>query len=201
MSATANYTRYGGRQPERVGANHATIAPYGPYATEDGAVLLAVQNDDEWRALCCVVLSDRAIATDARFASNPARAAHREELDEIIAARLATIETGAARQLLDDAGVANANINRIEEFLDHPVLSARGRWHDIVVPGGPARALRPPVNLAGVEPIMGAVPALGQHTESILLDLGRAPEMVADCVIAPSSDASHYLETAKPAPP
>jgi itaconate CoA-transferase len=180
MGSPAYYTRYGGRQPARVGAQHATIAPYGPYDTADGRILLAVQNDREWRALCTVVLGLPAIATDARFASNSARVAHREELNELIAARLSTMETRAAGKLLDDADVANASINRIEDFLDHPVLAERGRWHEIPVPGGSVQALRPPAELAGVEPVMGAVPALGQHTEPILRELGRTGAMVAD---------------------
>jgi itaconate CoA-transferase len=180
MGSPAYYTRYGGRQPARVGAQHATIAPYGPYDTADGRILLGVQNDREWRALCTVVLGHPAIATDARFASNSARGAHREELNELISARLNTIETRAAGKLLDDAGVANASINRIEDFLNHPVLAARGRWHEIPVPGGSVQALRPPAELAGVEPVMGAVPSLGQHTESILLELGRTGAMVAN---------------------
>lgn len=180
MGAPANYTRYGGRQPARVGAQHATIAPYGPYDTADGRILLAVQNDREWRALCAVVLGDPAVAVDARFASNPARVAHREELNELIAARLAGLATTAAGALLDEARVANASINRIEDFLDHPVLAERGRWSDVEAPGGRVRVLRPPVDLTGVEPVMGDVPALGAHTDSILRELGRTDTVVAE---------------------
>jgi itaconate CoA-transferase len=180
MGSPAYYTRYGGRQPARVGARHATIAPYGPYDTADGRILLAVQNDREWRALCSVVLGDPGIATDVRFASNTARVAHREELDALIADRLAAVGTRDAGELLDGAGVAHAGINRIEDLLDHPVLAERGRWHEVPVPGGTVQALRPPADLAGVEPVMGAVPALGQHTDSILRELGRSDAVVAE---------------------
>jgi itaconate CoA-transferase len=126
-----------------------------------------------------VVLDDPAVATDARFASNSARVAHREELNELIAGRLATIGTEAAGTLLDEAGVANASINRVEDFLDHPVLAERGRWQEIAVPGGAVQGLRPPADLAGVEPVMGDVPALGQHTDAILRELGRTDAVVA----------------------
>ncbi|GAA4558619.1 CaiB/BaiF CoA-transferase family protein [Pseudonocardia xishanensis] len=180
MGAPANYTRYGGRQPSRVGAQHATIAPYGPYDTADGRILLAVQNDREWRALCAVVLGEPEIASTARFASNSARVAHREELNELISSRLATLDTTAAGKLLDEAGVANASINRISDFLDHPVLAERGRWAEIAAPGGPIQALRPPADLGGVEPVMGDVPALGAHTDDILRELGRTDSTVAD---------------------
>ena len=180
MGAPAYYTCYGGRQPARVGAQHATIAPYGPYDTADGRLLLAVQNDREWRALCTAVLGDPVVATDPRFASNSVRVAHREELNELIGGRLAGLTTAAAGKLLDAAGVANASINRIEEFLDHPVLAGRERWHEVAVPGGTVAALRPPTDLAGVEPVMGAVPALGDHTDAILRELGRSDADLAD---------------------
>jgi formyl-CoA transferase len=180
MGAPAYYTPYGGRQPARVGAQHATIAPYGPYDTADGRLLLAVQNDCEWRALCTVVLDEPGVATDSRFASNSARVAHREELNELIGGKLATLSTTAVSGLLDQASVANASINRIGDFLEHPVLAERGRWSDVPVPGGTVRALRPPADLTGVEPVMGGVPALGAHTDTILRELGRSDAELAD---------------------
>jgi formyl-CoA transferase len=180
MGSPAYYTRHGGRQPARVGAQHATIAPYGPYETADGTILLAVQNDREWRSLCDVVLDEPQIATDARFATNSARVAHREELNELIGGRLVSIETKAAAELLDAAGVANASINQIEDFLNHPVLAGRDRWRPVQVPGGEIEALRPPADIAGVEPVMGPVPALGEHTVSILRELGRSEAVISE---------------------
>jgi itaconate CoA-transferase len=180
MGAPAYFTRHGGRQPARVGAQHATIAPYGPYETADGTILLAVQNDREWRSLCDVVLDEPETATDARFATNSARVAHREELNELVRAKLLPLETKRAAELLDAAGVANASINQVEDFLNHPVLEGRDRWRPVQVPGGQIEALRPPADLAGVEPVMGPVPALGEHTASILRELGRSEDVISD---------------------
>jgi itaconate CoA-transferase len=69
---------------------------------------------------------------------------------------------------LDDAAIAYARQNTVREFIDHPQLRARERWREIGSPAGPLRALRPPVTVAGQEPAMGAVPALGEHTEAVL---------------------------------
>jgi formyl-CoA transferase len=186
MGNPAYYATYSGRSPRRAGARHATIAPYGPYDTADGTVLVAVQNDREWRALCAGVLGDAALADDPRFTTNSARVTHRRDLDAIIGASLASLPTATAGALLDGAGVANAGINDVADLATHPVLEGRRRWSDIAVPGGTVRALRPPVDLAGVEPVMGPVPALGEHTDAILRELGRgdaAAELRAQHVV------------------
>jgi itaconate CoA-transferase len=179
MGSPANYTAYGGRQPARSGADHATIAPYGPVATADGAVVLGLQNDREWRSLCAVVLGDADLADDPRFVTNSARVEHRGELTALIEAKLTALDTEAASALLDEAGIANARLNQVREFLDHPVLEARGRWRPVDVPGGTIAALRPPADLTGVEPVMGPVPALGAHTDAILRELGRSEAEIA----------------------
>jgi itaconate CoA-transferase len=73
---------------------------------------------------------------------------------------------------LESAQIAYARMNSVDQFVAHPQLSARGRWRDIGSPAGPLRALLPPAGLDDMEPVMGPVPALGQHSESILRELG-----------------------------
>ncbi len=178
LSSPAYYTRYGGRQPARVGAQHATIAPYGPFTTADhDTVLLAIQNEREWHAFCRIVLDQPTLARDHRFATNPARLDHRDELNAVIAARFGTLDTAAVLALLDKANVANARMNSVAQFLDHPVLA--GRWRTVATPGGDIEALLPPVRLADTESVMSPVPALGEHTDVILRGLGRTDTEIA----------------------
>ncbi|NEB78858.1 CoA transferase [Streptomyces sp. SID14478] len=180
MGYPAYYTAHSGRQPERVGAAHATIAPYGPYEAGDGGtVLLAVQNEREWASFCAVFLDDAALADDPRFHRNSARVARRAELDAVVATRFAELGADEAVALLERAKVANSRLNTVAEFLDHPVLSGRGRWRDVATPQGPVRALVPPAGLSGVEPRMDPVPAVGEHTDAVLAELGYDPAAVA----------------------
>ncbi len=170
MGAPAYYTQYGGEAPPRSDARHATIAPYGPFAARDGTVLLAVQNHREWVALC-ELLGVPELAGDPRFATNTERVANRIELEAILGARLATVDSAA----LDRAGIATAPVNSVADFLGHPLLAARGRWVEVGTPNGPIMALRPPADLDGVPPRMDPVPAVGEHTEAILNELGLRP--------------------------
>ncbi|MFF5140100.1 CaiB/BaiF CoA transferase family protein [Streptomyces sp. NPDC013157] len=177
MSQPAYYTRYGGTQPPRLGTQHATIAPYGAYTAADGRdVLFSVQNEREWAALCERFLGRPGLVTDPRFATGSARVAHREQLNVIVAKRFGELDSDEVTKLLDAAGIANAGVNEMTDFLAHPVLSGRDRWREVRLPGGAAvSALLPPVGLAGTAPRMDAVPAAGQHTDTILAGLGYSP--------------------------
>lgn len=67
---------------------------------------------------------------------------------------------------------ANARLRTPEEFTRHPQLRARDRWRPVDTPGGPMHALLPPVEVAGQEPVMAPVPALGQHNDAIRTEFG-----------------------------
>jgi itaconate CoA-transferase len=112
MGSPAYYTRYGGRQPPRAGAQHATIAPYGPFTAAGGqTVLLAVQNEREWHAFCRIVLDDPTLAEEPRFPTNSARVDHRDAVNGVISARFASLDVGTVLRLLDKAGVAHSRLN------------------------------------------------------------------------------------------
>ncbi len=173
MTQPVSQAVYSGHAPRRTGARHASIAPYGPYRTSDGTVFLGVQNNREWARLCEQVLHRPELVQDARFATNPHRVANNAELTAIIEDRLAGMSAADATDLLDGAGIANARVRTPRGVATHPQLAARGRWRDVHTPGGTVRALLPPVVPAGAEARMGAVPALGEHTELVRQEASR----------------------------
>jgi crotonobetainyl-CoA:carnitine CoA-transferase CaiB-like acyl-CoA transferase len=176
MSQPYLYAVYGGDEPRRNGARHASISPYGPYAAADGQVFLGLQNEREWAILCRVILGQPELMQDPRFATNTDRVTHDHELTPIIESALRELTAAEVEARLDAAGIANARLRTPGEFAAHPQLAARDRWRDIGTPGGPVRALLPPVTVAGREAAMGDVPALGQHTAAILAELGLDPD-------------------------
>jgi crotonobetainyl-CoA:carnitine CoA-transferase CaiB-like acyl-CoA transferase len=174
MSQPAYFSRYGQEPPRRTGARHPSISPYGPFRASDGSVFLGIQNDREWLVLCRDILRRGDLAADPRFASNPDRVAHNDELTAIIEDCFASQSADELSDLLERAGIANARLRTPEEFTRHPQLQARGRWRRVSTPGGDIDALLPPVETAGQEPVMGPVPALGEHTAAIRAEFRSA---------------------------
>jgi len=173
MGYPAYYTKYGGKAPARTGAAHAAIAPYGPFQSEDQKpVFLSIQNDREWERFCHVVLRRAELATDPRFESGPRRVANRRDLHRAIEEVFSRLTAGDIVARLEEAQIANGRMNSVQEFLEHPQLASRKRWRDIDSPVGKLSALIPPADLAGVQPVMGPIPSLGQHTNVILNEIG-----------------------------
>jgi itaconate CoA-transferase len=173
MGFPAYFTGYGGRQPLRTGASHAAIAPYGSFATgDDEAVFLGIQNEREWASFCATILKRPEVATDPRFDSNSKRVANGEDLRTIIEGVFQGSTADGIVEQLDAAQIANARMNTVQEFVDHPQLTARERWREVSSPVGPLRALIPPVTMQGVESFMGSIPDVGEHTDAILAELG-----------------------------
>jgi crotonobetainyl-CoA:carnitine CoA-transferase CaiB-like acyl-CoA transferase len=172
MTQPAYFSRYGGTPPLRTGARHPSISPYGPFQVSDGSVFFGIQNEREWLILCRDVLRQAGLATDPRFASNPDRVAHHDELTAIIESSFADRTADEVAKSLDAAGIANARLRAPADLPEHPQLVARDRWRTVGTPGGPVEALLPPVEMSGVEPVMGAVPVLGEHTDAVRAEFG-----------------------------
>lgn len=176
MTYPLYYAYNGASPPPRAGAAHATIYPYGPFATGDGkTVMLGLQNEREWVNFCAQVLQQPALAADARFDANAKRTAARADLKALIELAFASLTAAQVVDRLDAAGIANAQVNTMADVWAHPQLQARQRWTDVATPAGPVPALLPP---GCTEARMDAVPALGQHSRSVLAGLGYTAQQI-----------------------
>jgi crotonobetainyl-CoA:carnitine CoA-transferase CaiB-like acyl-CoA transferase len=175
MTQPAYFSRYGGEPSRRTGMRHPSISPYGPFNARDGAVFIGIQNEREWLTFCRDILRRGELAADPRFASNTDRVAHNDALTAIVNDVLADRSADDVSEALDAAGVANARLRTPAELTRHPQLRARHRWQRIGTSAGDIDALLPPAQLAGQAPVMGPVPALGEHTEAIRTEFGAVP--------------------------
>jgi len=179
MSYPLYYAFDGAEPPQRTGASHATIYPYGPFPAGDGkTVMLGIQNEREWAAFCEKVLARPELASDPRFSGVSKRAAARAVLQPIIVEVFSRLSAEELVQRLDAAQIANARVNDMREVWNHPQLRARKRWVEVDTPEGPVTSPLPP-GLAAGEARMDRVPALGEHTEAILAELGLSPAQIA----------------------
>jgi crotonobetainyl-CoA:carnitine CoA-transferase CaiB-like acyl-CoA transferase len=178
MSYPAYYADGAGKPLRRTGTRHATIAPYGPFKTGDGRVVFfGVQNEREWIAFCAQVMNDAALADDPRFRTNPLRMQNRDALEALIEKHFANFSGEQVLQRLDGAAIANATMNDVQAFLQHPQLRMRDRVRSVGSPSGPLTSFLPAITIPGISPVMGEVPAVGAHTDTILDELRLAPKV------------------------
>ncbi|MGZ8263220.1 MAG: CoA transferase, partial [Burkholderiales bacterium] len=181
MNHPLYYTHFGGRAPKRSGPDHATIVPYGRFRAGDGRhVIFGIQNEREWAAFCSGVLEQPELAKDPRYDNNTKRTAARAEVVALIERVFADLTAEQVVGRLDAAGIANARLNSPEEVWNHPQLHARDRWREVGSPAGVIPALLPPASFDGDEPRMEPIPRIGEHTESILHELGYGDEAIGE---------------------
>ncbi|MDD1508233.1 CaiB/BaiF CoA transferase family protein [Pseudomonas sp. CNPSo 3701] len=174
------YAYDGATPPPRAGAAHSTIYPYGPFpAADGGTVMLGLQNEREWQAFCERVLLQPELASDERFSANFKRSANREVLRGIIVETFAALSAEQVIERLEQAQIANAHVNDMAGVWAHPQLKARDRWRQVDSPAGSLPALLPPGSNSAFAPRMDPVPALGEHTEALLAELGYGEAQIA----------------------
>lgn len=170
------YAFDGAPPPPRSAASHATIYPYGPFAAGDGkTVMLGLQNEREWQVFCEKILKRPELAEDVRYRSNANRNENRSALEAEILKTFSGMTAAQVIGLLDDAQIANAQVNDMHDLWNHAQLKARDRWVDVNTPNGPVPALLPPGTSTAFQYRMDAVPAVGQHNAAILKELGLSP--------------------------
>jgi len=169
------YAYKGANPPSRNGASHATIYPYGPFKAGDGkTVMLGLQNEREWAQFCEIVLENPALAQDDRFDRNFKRNEKRTELLEIIDACFSQMTAEQLIVRLEKAQIANARLNDMEGLWKHEQLKARHRFTEVGTPNGAVAALLPPGLNDSYDYRMDPVPAVGEHTNAILTELGMS---------------------------
>ena len=176
MGYTLNHTRATGVDQIPIGMGSPAVAPYGAYPTADGqTVVLGTTNDAEWQRLAALI-GRPDLGGDPRYLRNPDRVAARGELDPAIAAWSAERSLADVQHAADAARIGNARYNTPLDVLAHEQLSARDRWREIDSPAGPLTASLPPPVFGQGELPMGAIPALGQHTDAVLGEFGYSAD-------------------------
>lgn len=167
-----------GTPPRRMGNTHPNIVPYQPFPTSDGYIVIAVGNDTQFARLCRV-LGCGELAGDARFATNPARVAHRDELVPILVERTRAFTRESILRELESNTVPAGPINTIEEVFHDPQIQHRGMERKLEAPGtgsGRVPSVRTPIVFSGCSlKLDRAAPRLGEHSAEVLAEIGMEP--------------------------
>ncbi|MGD9813915.1 MAG: CaiB/BaiF CoA transferase family protein [Hyphomonadaceae bacterium] len=160
-----------GETPQRLGNQHASIAPYQVFATADGHIVLTIGNDGQFRDFCAA--AGLSLAADARFASNEARVMHRQLLTDAIAPAMRTRTTADWVAALERAEVPCGPINTLPQVFADPQVVARGAVETLERSDGTAlRLAANPLRMSATPPATRAAPPqLGQDTDAVLTEL------------------------------
>jgi crotonobetainyl-CoA:carnitine CoA-transferase CaiB-like acyl-CoA transferase len=179
MGYQLTYTQHCGVDQQPLGMGSPAVAPYGAFDTGDEqTVVLGTTNDREWQRLARDIIARPDLADDARFATNAGRVTHREILNDAIGSWCARHDLAQIQKTADAAGIGNSRYNLPSEVVAHPQLLARDRWRQVDTSNGEIPALLPPPVITGFDPPMGPVPGLGEHTDTVLGELGLDTEEI-----------------------
>lgn len=167
--------RYGGQEPSRLGLAHPSIAPYGSFRLRDGSVLLSIQSEREWKIFCIDVLGDEMLFDDSRFDSNVKRVRNRAALDARIQETLMQRSAAEVTAILEEAKIAFGMVSTMGDLLKHESATVL----PVVTPAGTVEVLAPPLIVDGERPVLGRVPALGEHDAALRQEFSVAGGVAA----------------------
>jgi itaconate CoA-transferase len=159
---------YGKVTPKRTGLHHAAIAPYGPFKTQTGVLMIGIQNEREWDRFCTVVLNGQILSTNKTYDSNPKRVKNSGELNKIIQSVFSEMTLDEAIRRLKEASIAFAQLNTLEDFSKHSQL----RLTRVESEAGDLSIADKPARIKGVEQQFGRIPSVGEHQQKILDEFG-----------------------------
>lgn len=165
--------------PTRQGSRHPLVAPFGPYPTADGWIVIA--NVKEWELFSALIGRDD-MAVDERFTTNRARLENVDALEVELSAAIRERTTGEWFELLEPANVcALGKVNTIADLFDDPHVAARGMLVDVPMPYGKPGALKlpnSPLHLSATPAVVGrSMPEHGGDTDEVFEHwLGMKPE-------------------------
>jgi crotonobetainyl-CoA:carnitine CoA-transferase CaiB-like acyl-CoA transferase len=172
------YSLDGATQPTRSGTDHATIYPYGCFRTGsesssgESEIMLGIQNEREWEKFCRIILDDDSLITAPAYTSNSNRSKNRDSLRIIIEDKLKKLKAEEVIEALESCGIACAKANTLAELWQHPQLRALNRFIEVETEVGTLEALAPPGHSDSFDAAVSKVPSLGEHTRTILGELG-----------------------------
>lgn len=174
----ANYFATG-VDPERAGSRHPTIVPYQAFPTQDGYLNVAVGNDEIFRRFC-TALGRPDLAHDPRFATNPARVEHRDELEPLLEGLFVAHTTSEWMALLDEHDVPAGPVYRVSDIArDAQVLARKSLLELRHAKAGTLQQFRPPFRCEHERDAHTPPPLLGEDTETVLASLGYTGERIA----------------------
>ena len=174
MQWALHQARATGNNPEPRGVSSPMVSPYGAYNTADGQVIvIGTTNDSEWQRLADVIERPE-LAADPRYATTPGRVELRAELDTAIEGWISLHSFADVSAAAQAAQLGWARLNSPLDILEHPQLSERHRWVETPIGDASFPALRPAADLLDYPWTSTALPTLGEHTESVLAELGLA---------------------------